>query len=97
MLRLALAMGEVRRRLARTGHLLEIDDQVVAKGLGARLCHDVEVVFVAIIVLVPRFGAPLLVAVIRTKVGQHDNNRLAVQTASSLTRGGRAGRSELVA
>lgn len=64
--------------MSRACNRLKVDDHVVAKHLA--FGHNVEVVAVSVFVGAINLRAPLLVAVVRAKVGNHDNNAVTSNT-----------------
>jgi len=71
----ANTLCEVRYGSARASNALECNDSIIPKDLVLR--QEVEVVRVAVIVRSADFGAPLLVAVVRAEIRDHDDYRLA--------------------
>lgn len=74
-LAVTLALSKVAHRLRRTSDLFKVYDRIVANH---RICgHDIEVVLVSILVLRSWIRAPLLIAIVRAKIGDHDDDGLA--------------------
>lgn len=69
----------VRSSLTRAGDRLEINNHIVSKDLA--LCHDVEVVAVAVLVGTTDCWAPLRISIVRAEVCDHDDDALASNTA----------------
>jgi hypothetical protein len=84
----AKARIPIRCGLARTSNGLKVDDGVVAKYLGLR--HDIKVVAVPVFIGASNLGTPLLVAIVRAEVRDHDNNAFAANAANAAA--GHAGR-----
>lgn len=71
----AEALLPVRSGLAWASDRLEINNHVVSKYLA--LCHNIEVIAVAVLVGASDCWAPLRVSIIRTQVCDHYNDALA--------------------
>jgi hypothetical protein len=61
----------------------KVDNNVIPEHLA--LCHDIEVIAIAVLVGTANLWAPLLVTVVWTEVGDHDDNALTSDTAKATT------------
>jgi len=78
---IARARGPVRGSLARAGYRLKINNCIISKHFA--LCHDVEMICVAILVGSSYRRTPLLVPVIWTQICDHNNDALTGSTAGA--------------
>lgn len=67
--------------LARTGDRFKVHHHVITKDLILR--HNVKVVAVPVLVGGARVGTPLLIAIVRTQVGDHHNDALSGYAAGA--------------
>lgn len=90
-----LASLKVRNCSTRTGNTLKVNNRIVTKNLG--LSHYIKVIAIAKLVILSSLGTPHLITLMRTQVGDHDNDRLTSGASFTLIRRSAASRSQFVA